>query len=417
MRLALLLLLASCVDKQEPVSGKKTDQAFVDAHLLRGPVPAAIERVDSSLGGVVTYLGATFDVQQLPPGATVHVHHYWRVDKPIKGAWRVFAQVRGTAGTADFMALPPTDMESWHPVSEWKVGEIIDDPLDFTLRSDWKSQTATLEVGLLAVGQHGIGDRMAASGTRVVDRAIQVKTFAIDLAHAPPPPDTTYVRRAAGEITIDGAANDPGWAGTTYSSEFLQAEGCGESQGKAQAKLAWDDKNLYVFVTVTDPDIVADFTKHDDSLWKQDDIEMFIDADMNKRTYVELQVNPNNATFDSYFSDRQHPDPAWDSHMVTAVQKKVTHQPQGDVTTGWDAEIAIPWDDVKGRDTAPYTLPPVVGARMRLNVVRVDQRHGDKEQAWASSWNRITCSDWHALDRMLTAVFADQGGSIIPAVK
>jgi hypothetical protein len=31
-----------------------------------------------------------------------------------------------------------------------------------------------------------------------------------------------------------------------------------------------------------------------------------------------------------------------------------------------------------------------------------------------SSWNRISTGDFHALDRMLTAVFADTTGSIVP---
>ena len=56
-------------------------------------------------------------------------------------------------------------------------------------------------------------------------------------------------------------------------------------------------------------------------------------------------------------------------------------------------------------------LPPQVGDRWRLNVVRVDLKTGDKNPS-ASSWNRITYGDFHALDRMLTVVFADASGSI-----
>jgi hypothetical protein len=48
-----------------------------------------------------------------------------------------------------------------------------------------------------------------------------------------------------------------------------------------------------------------------------------------------------------------------------------------------------------------------------MNIVRVDTKTGAKEVS-ASSWNRITCGDFHALDRMLTVVFADTGGSIVP---
>ena len=414
MRVAPLLLVAACVDQGSPTAARKIDPLVIEAHLLKA-APDGLDHLDVALGGgVVTYLGATFDQKILPPGQLVHARFYWRVDRPVTGEWRVFTMVRGAPNTADFMNLPASDMQLGHPVATWRPGEIIEDAQDITLRPDWKSPIATIQLGLIQAGGHTPGERMAAQGPHVVDRAIVAKTFDVDLAKAPPPPDTIYIRHAAGPIAIDGSAGEPGWAGAVLSPEFQQAEGCGESLGKAQAKMMWDETNLYLFVSITDPDIVSPFTKHDEHLWEADDVEIFIDADSNKRTYVELQVNPNNATFDSYFSDRGHPNPAWDSHMVTAVQKRTTHQPQGDVVSGWDAEIAIPWEDVKGLDTTQaIDLPPKVGQRWRLNVVRVDKTTEGK-QPWASSWNRITCSDWHALDRMLTAVFADVSGSIIP---
>ena len=48
--------------------------------------------------------------------------------------------------------------------------------------------------------------------------------------------------------------------------------------------------------------------------------------------------------------------------------------------------------------------------------MRTDQKTGGTHQAdgGASSWNRISSSDFHALDRMLIAVFADHAGSIVP---
>ena len=76
----------------------------------------------------------------------------------------------------------------------------------------------------------------------------------------------------------------------------------------------------------------------------------------------------------------------------------------------------MPWAAVKGRDEAmQINLPPHVGDRWRLNVVRTNQKTGGKGQAegGASSWNRISVQDFHALDRMLTVVFADAAGSIV----
>jgi hypothetical protein len=56
-------------------------------------------------------------------------------------------------------------------------------------------------------------------------------------------------------------------------------------------------------------------------------------------------------------------------------------------------------------------VPPAIGDRWRFNIVRVDRR-SNGEIASVTSWNRIGMGDFHALDRMLTAVFADAGGSI-----
>jgi hypothetical protein len=412
-RALLLLVLAACVDKGAGPQNKKIEPAYIAANLVK-EAPATMTRLDVDLGGKVVYLGNTADAM-LAPGQPAHITHYWQVKTPPGKGWRVFAMLRGAPGTPDFMNLPATDMELGHPPETWKAGEIIQDVQEFTLRPDWKSSGATLEVGLIRDDGHAVGDRMAASGPNVVDRAIVARQFQVDLSKAPPPPGTVYVPHAAGVITIDGIANDPGWTNAAASPEFQTAEGCSEPGGKATAKLSWDETYLYAFVSVTDDDVVSEYTKHDDSLWKADDIELFIDADSNRHGYVELQVNPNNATFDSWFATtRAQPgDPTWDSGMVTAVKVRGTPA-SGDSDQGWDAEIAIPWAAVKGRDpNMAVRLPPQVGDRWRLNVNRVD-RASTSQNTSVQTWNRITCGDWHALDRMLTVVFANPAGGIVP---
>jgi len=408
MRRAIILgLCAACVDTGSGPPPKKIDRKVIQANLV-AQVPGDALHLDVSLGGRVSYVGNKLDRPAVPPGQAAKIVHYWRVEIPPGPGWRVFAFLRGAPGSADFMNLDPTDMELGHPVETWKAGEIIQDAQDFVLRPDWKSKTATLYVGLVHVGGHDIGDRMPATGPSTLDRAVIARTFDVDLAKAPPPPGTVYVPHAPGPIAIDGVAMDQGWQTAAASQEFQTAEGSPEPVGKATAKLSWDESNLYVFVQVTDSDVFSEYKKHDDPLWKQDAVELFIDADGNRMGYVELQVNPNNATFDSWFkSTRAQPgDESWDSNMVTAVK---VHD-----GIGWDVELAIPWEAVKGRDEQmKINTPPHVGDRWRLNVVRVDAKTGSKDVS-ASSWNRITYGDFHALDRMLTVVFADRTGAIVP---
>jgi hypothetical protein len=418
MRSALvagLIACVACVDQGPGPQPKKVDPRYVTEHLLSQP-PPALSRLDVALADKVVYVGNTVDKPTIAPGQTVRITHYWRVVAPVGPAWKVFALVRGAPNTADFMNLTATDMEIAHGPAVWKAGELIEDIQDFTLRPDWRSATATLHVGLIAIGAHGAGDRMAASGPHVQDRAVIARVFNVDLSRAPPPAGTVYVPRASAPITIDGVASESVWTAAATSPELATAEGSGDPVGKAIAKLTWDDQFLYAFVSITDSDVWSEYKNHDDPLWKQDCVELFIDADANRRGYVELQVNPNNATFDSWFATtRAQPgDPSWDSGMLTAVKLRGTAEP-GDTDQGWDVEIAIPWQAVRGRDDAmAVRLPPEIGDRWRLNLVRVDVRTGDKSPE-ASSWNRITSADFHALDRMLVAVFADPTGSIVPA--
>ena len=399
-----------CVDQGPGPSPKKLDPRYVAEHLLAQLPAVQLTRLDVPVGDKVVYVGNRTDTPIVVPGQAVRVTHYWRVVAPVGPGATVFAFVRGAPNTADFMNLPATDMEIGHGPATWKAGELIEDVQDITLRPDWRSPTATLYVGLIATGGHGIADRMAATGPHALDRAVIARTIDVDLSRAPPPPGTIYVPRATAPITVDGVASEPAWATAVTSPEFATAEGSSDPLGKATAKLTWDDQFLYAFVSITDSDVWSEYKNHDDPLWKQDCVELFIDADGNRRGYVELQVNPNNATFDSWFATtRAQPgDPSWSSGMLTAVKLRGTAPMQG-----WDVEIAIPWQAVRGRDDAMAVhLPPQVGDRWRLNVVRVDVKSGDKNPN-ASSWNRITSADFHALDRMLTAVFADPSGSIV----
>jgi hypothetical protein len=416
MRCALAaagLVWIACVDQGPGPAPKKIDPAYVKQHVLTEVPATELNRLDVSLGGKVVYVGNAIDKPMVAPGQTVRVTHYWRVIQPVGTGWRVFALVRGARHSADFMNLPATDMEIAYGPAKWKAGDVIEDVQDITLRPDWRSTTAMLHVGLIALGGHGIADRMAASGPNTDDRAVLARVIDVDLSRAPPPPGTVHVPRAIAPITIDGVASEPAWTAAAASPELATAEGGAEPPGKAIARLTWDDRFLYAFVTITDSDVWSEYKNHDDPMWKQDCVELFIDADGNRRGYIELQVNPNNATFDSWFqATRDQPDPSWDAGMETAVTLRGTTA-RGDSDQGWDVEIAIPWQAMRGRDDAmAVKLPPQVGDRWRLNLVRVDIKSGAKHPT-ASSWNRITVSDFHALDRMLTAVFADETGGIV----
>jgi len=189
-----------------------------------------------------------------------------------------------------------------------------------------------------------------------------------------------------------------------------------------EAKLLWDDKNLYVSFQCADTDIWSSLAKRDDKLWTQEADEIMIDADGNGRTYIELQVAPNGNLFDTYLPERRKYedtiDPklkpfSWNSKTVAKVRVDGTLNKREDQDKGWTAELAIPLEDVKGMDTAStLTLPPQPGQVWRINMFRMDIPQGKPQQA--SGWSPPMIGDFHALDRFGELVFGDAQGAVPP---
>lgn len=391
-------------------SSPSIDKAYIQANLLSA-APTDLDNTVNADFGKVVYLGNQLGTKVLAPGGAGSIVHYWKVVEAPGSEWKIFSHLNGSAN--EWMNLDNTDMRTGYPAKKWKAGDIIRDEQKFTLGKPWTAKTALLSVGLYRKGGQGTDSRMEVlSGPMDKERRVPVFTFSVPTGGASPAKDTTYlIRRATGAITLDGKADEESWKNAPMSANFADTEGGRPVGANTQARLLWDDEYLYAFVQVEDTDVYSQFHNRDDTLWKEDVVELFIDADRNRRGYVELQVNPNNAHFDAWFpknrGQKHYFD--WNSNMKSAVVVHGTNDKRDDVDRGWDVEIAIPLADVKGQDSAMNVqLPPKLGDIWRLNIVR-----GEKPKSKglaASSWNPITIGDFHALGRMLNVVFVDGSG-------
>ena len=418
MKLAIRLAVASalavvaaagCVEKETD----KVDEAFIQSNLLTSP-PSPQHVVNADLGGKVTYLGCDIDHDSAVIGDRVKVTHYWKVIEAPGPDWKLFTHVNGSAG--DWINVDDTKMRKQYGPEKWKVGETIRDEQVFPVLAKWKSPDATVYVGMYRRGGQSERDRMAvASGPNDGHGRVEVIKIPILASGAKNATPGYVIRRAAGKIVVDGKGDDADWAEAASTGPFKTAQGGGEPGGSATAKLLWDDKNLYALIDVADADVASQYTQHDEPLWKEDAVELFIDADKNGHGYVELQVNPRNATFDSWFATvRPGGNEKWDSGMVTAVTVDGTLDKRDDTDKGWRAELAIPLQAVKGEDDKmDVRIPPRVGDSWKLDIVRVEK---PKDGAvTASAWAQIDVSDFHALDRLVTVTFGDDKGKTQPA--
>jgi hypothetical protein len=160
------------------------------------------------------------------------------------------------------------------------------------------------------------------------------------------------VHRATGPIRIDGDLSDPGWKDAAVIDRFWETQPGDNVPPKVttRALIAYDSKYLYIGIDCRDPEpskIRAPYVDRDQIVGTDDNVAIFLDTRNDRKSAVELRVNPrgiqadaswNDATFTEDFS----PDFFYD----TAA--RITD-------SGWTAEYRIPFSSLRYPKGDPQT--------------------------------------------------------------
>jgi hypothetical protein len=147
----------------------------------------------------------------------------------------------------------------------------------------------------------------------------------------------------------------------------------------------YDSDCLTIVFRCDDDEIVATYLEHDEPLWKEDAVEVFL-APAGLTPYFEIEVNPLGTTFDARIDS---PDGVRDT-MTTAL--------------AWTCEglfAALRRDDQRTLDVvmrlpfASLGATPGSGDEWRANFFRIDRSaaHGDDFSAWQPT--RKSPADFH----------------------
>jgi len=167
------------------------------------------------------------------------------------------------------------------------------------------------------------------------------------VAQAPPAPPPITIRRAEGAIRIDGDLSDPGWKNAATIDKFYETQPGNNVQPKVKTivYLAYDDHYFYIGVRCEDPDpskIRAPYVERDNVIGTDDNIAVFIDTRNDKRTAMELRVNPRGIQGDAIFNDGNgNEDFSPDFFYDTAAKID---------SGGWSAEYRIPFSSLRYPD-------------------------------------------------------------------
>src|SRR5881628_916661 len=159
----------------------------------------------------------------------------------------------------------------------------------------------------------------------------------------PPPTATTATAvRAAHPPAIDGRDDDPVWREAPAITQFreFQPKEDGDPRFATEAKVAYDDRYLYVFIRAFDPhpDSILKLLARRDVRAATDQLKIIIDSYHDRRSGYEFAVNPAGVKRDyAIYNDTQEDD-AWDAvwEVATAVD-----------SLGWTAEFRIPLSQLR----------------------------------------------------------------------
>jgi hypothetical protein len=160
----------------------------------------------------------------------------------------------------------------------------------------------------------------------------------------PEPPLPIVIRRAAGPIAVDGDLSDTGWKDSPRIDQFFETSPGDNSTPPVRtiALLTYDDRYLYIGLLCDDPrpsKIRAPYVSRDNILGTDDNVAVLLDTRGDRRSAMELRVNPRGQQADAVFDDgSQAEDFSPDFFYDTAA--RITEQ-------GWQAEMRIPFSTLR----------------------------------------------------------------------
>jgi hypothetical protein len=143
--------------------------------------------------------------------------------------------------------------------------------------------------------------------------------------------------RLAGTIVVDGRLDEADWARAEPFDAFVQSfptEGAPPSQ-RTEVRVLYDDRTLYVGIRCHDTEagrVLAPLGRRDKPP-ASDNVQVVIDANLDRRTAVFFQVTAGGVLADAPFYDDDRQNFDWDAVWDGAAA--LEHD-------GWSAELAIP---------------------------------------------------------------------------
>lgn len=243
----------------------------------------------------------------------------------------------------------------------------------------------SLLVGLTAsaCGARGCGDASRASSTSSSAASAVRSTSTTSVA-----PRELVAPKTTEPVKADGAFDESVWIRAGRTGSFVDGVGA-LGRPYSDARLLWDEQNLYLTLYAADEDIEARSKEHDGPLGLDDVFSVRLgplpagarggSALANGASY-ELDFAPNGAVADTRIGADAARDASWESHVVVGVDLDGTVNDSKDEDEEWVIEAALPWSSLG--------VTPAPGLRIPARIGRCDTPKASKRRC--SAWGDVT---------------------------
>ena len=175
---------------------------------------------------------------------------------------------------------------------------------------------------------------------------------------------------------IDGDVKGMEWRKAKWSNPFVDISD--SSKGlphlKTRFKMQWDSNFLYIAAFLEEPNLWASLKNHDDIIFNDNDLEVFIDANNDGEQYFEIEINAYNTIMDLFMNKPYKKggtyEMQWNTDgMTSAIKLNGTLNKNSVVDKGWTIEMAIPFNSLKREGRISH---PTTGSIWRINFSRVE---------------------------------------------
>lgn len=373
--------------------------------------PTPEHALDVQFANGLSLIGYDLEPDTVVEGQPFTITWHWHAKQGIDDGWQLFTHVADASGENRLNQDGVGVVRELYPPGRWKAGEYIRDVQRVTLEG-WNSPRAVFYLGLWK-GAHRMEVRRGDD-----DGDNRVRAASITLGSGPTaaagdtreparvePPPSLNAARATAPITVDGKLDEADWVSAGRTARFVNTVDGSNAELRAEARVLWDDDNLYVAFEVADDFVQNTIATRDGHLWEQDAVEIMVDPDGDGRNYFEMQVSPTGQVFDTRYDTRRQPQPighvAWNSGLRAKVDVRGTAN-DDEADQGYTAEIAIPWRAFRAGE--PAAAKPEPGQSWKLNFYVMDTRPGDQGQR-SAGWSPTHERDFHVPSRFGQVTF------------